>query len=165
VLRRLRSAHAGNVRGAGDGAEHHQLQQANRQRDPQELYEMLKDRQTLNQLLQDIVEDTKNDSDLKELFKGIKDEAWEKSNDALQKDSIDLQLETSNNVEIESARLTPIQMAQATKLANKKIGERYAKFGITTKEILASLPGIPEGYKFNWKKLKSSSNNYQGELF
>lgn len=37
------------------------LQQADKQRDPQELYELLKDRQTLNQIVRDIVENAKSD--------------------------------------------------------------------------------------------------------
>ena len=47
------------------------LQQADRQRDPQELYEMLKDRQTLNQVLKDIVENAKSDEGITEIMQAM----------------------------------------------------------------------------------------------
>lgn len=49
------------------------LQQADRQRDPQELYELLKDRQTLNQLLEDIIQDTKTDPEIQQKIKEMAD--------------------------------------------------------------------------------------------
>jgi truncated hemoglobin YjbI/Fe-S-cluster containining protein len=137
------------------------LQQADRQRDPQELYEMLKDRQTLNQLLQDIVEDTKNDSELKALFKGTCDEAWEKTSH-----------KTESNISPKQNSLEGIISADYTQqkvleIANKNIGNKFVKFKLSAENILADLPELPPGYKFNWKEIKSSSNTLtlQGELF
>jgi hypothetical protein len=130
------------------------LQQADRQRDPQELYEMLKDRQTLNQLLQDIVEDTKNDSDLKELFKGIKDEAWQRSQDNNQS--------LTENKRVSHDQSDKLKVLEITK---EFIGEQYTRFGLEANEIISQLPELPNGYTFNWKKVRNSSNTLQGELF
>jgi hypothetical protein len=102
------------------------LQQADRQRDPQELYEMLKDRQTLNQLLQDIVEDTKSESELENLFNGER-----------------------SPVELVKEKSYDEQMIHRT--AYKLIGAKLQ--GVPTEEILLGLPHLPEGFKFNWKRV------------
>ena len=112
------------------------LQQADRQRDPQELYEMLKDRQTLNQLLQDIVEDAKNESDISQLIRGME----EKPTPVAEKVE---QHESSDEVE------APIS--------------HYHR--LSNKEILSGLPNLPEGYEFNWNPIKRKSTILQGELF
>jgi hypothetical protein len=153
------------------------LQQADRQRDPQELYEMLKDRQTLNQLLQDIVEETKNDSDLKELFKGIKDEAWDIKKptpiigeSAKSINSID-SINSTNSIE----KIDKNDQAKLLKIARQRLETQNGvnQYNIPVEEILQNLPPLPKGYQFNWKKIKDfsdkldnlSKQTLQGELF
>jgi hypothetical protein len=124
------------------------LQQADRQRDPQELYEMLKDRQTLNQLLQDIVEDAKNDTDISSLIKGMEEKPPikdDKSNWELE--SIEAPAFSSRSLETEAMQ-TP-----------------RAFGGLSISDILKDLPELPDGFEFSWKPLKKESTILQGELF
>jgi hypothetical protein len=130
------------------------LQQADRQRDPQELYEMLKDRQTLNQLLQDIVEDAKTNSDVANLIRGMEEKPT-------------LVTENDNVPELEIEDKTP-QETTSAEVSTQEILEQYTS---TTKnspsagEILAGLPELPEGFEFKWNPIKKKSTILQGELF
>lgn len=153
------------------------LQQADRQRDPQELYEMLKDRQTLNQLLQDIVEETRNDSDLKELFKGIKDEAWETKNTPHVGGEYPIEIQSNgvNNTLNSLEKIGKEDRVKLLKLAKQRIEiqgnkEQYSQYNLSLEDILKNLPPLPDGYQFNWKEIKNFSDKLdkqtlQGELF
>lgn len=120
------------------------LQQADRQRDPQELYEMLKDRQTLNQLLQDIVEDAKNDTDISSIIKSMET-----------KNVTVLPPSTGSNQ-------TCIQKSETQPSIDNWV-KGYQ--GISTQDILSDLPELPEGFEFSWNTAKKYSTIQQGELF
>lgn len=126
------------------------LQQADRQRDPQELYEMLKDRQTLNQLLQDIVEDTKSDMDISSLIKGVVEKSVSKFEDG------NLPIAEVN------PRHTSTMELLGTNLNEKKVSHYR---GLHTDEILSGIPELPEGFEFSWKPTNKQSTILQGELF
>lgn len=124
------------------------LQQADRQRDPQELYEMLKDRQTLNQLLQDIVEDTKNDTDISSLIKGMEEIPSHK------KSLTDIVLSNSYQDTEETGNDVPRDMVSI-----------LGRNSLEPQDVLSGLPQLPEGFEFCWKPLQKTSTILQGELF
>lgn len=158
------------------------LQQADRQRDPQELYEMLKDRQTLNQLLQDIVEDAKNDTDISSLIKGMEENPYEaqtnkgeahnngkNSRNLLNTygvDEISTKVPYFENFQ-ESLNLldTPIKRNGEINKSIKLNTSNHRYSVLNSEEILEGLPKLPEGFEFIWKTNENSPNILQGELF
>jgi hypothetical protein len=131
------------------------LQQADRQRDPQELYEMLKDRQTLNQLLQDIVEDAKNDTDISNLIRGM-----EEVPSISKMNTESFTFTTSPVIEVQEASTSKEVQDYTTRYR-----ETSPYRNLSNTEILSGLPELPEGYEFSWKAIRKQSTILQGELF
>jgi hypothetical protein len=131
------------------------LQQADRQRDPQELYEMLKDRQTLNQLLQDIVEDAKNDTDISNLIRGM-----EEIPSISKMNTESFTFTTSPVIEVQEASTSKEVQDYTTRYR-----ETSPYRNLSNTEILSGLPELPEGYEFSWKAIRKQSTILQGELF
>ena len=141
------------------------LQQADRQRDPQELYEMLKDRQTLNQLLQDIVEDAKNDTDISSLIKGMEEiPATNCEGTHTQNRSKPLEEEEKSDKSVISPRSSK-SLGSLGSLGSAKLNSYESYRSLEAQDILLGLPELPEGFEFSWKAIKKQSTILQGELF
>jgi hypothetical protein len=131
------------------------LQQADRQRDPQELYEMLKDRQTLNQLLQDIVEDTRSDTDVSDLIRSMAQTVVAEEENP-----------TREETTAEAAE-APVSVQEAKEEAPKGVETGAILNGSAKRRSKSkkSTLELPEGFEFVWKPVKKVPGSLQGELF
>lgn len=138
------------------------LQQADRQRDPQELYEMLRDRQTLNQLMEDIVKNAKTDPALAEQMRKMVEQTQSEEKEA---EAQAQNLENKRIIEITSEEIDPTATVTAgdanpnreTKPKTKRTRRSNGKG-----ETLSA----PDGYRFTWAPVrKKRPDILQGELF
>jgi hypothetical protein len=136
------------------------LQQADRQRDPQELYEMLKDRQTLNQLLQDIVENTKTDTDITKLIRSMEEE---KKSTPTEETEFDKAIQSSKIPDAFTAG--DLQSEEEAIPINIEETVSKNKRGRKKKNSETCLPEPPEGYTYRWNPVKKKENVLQGEFF
>ena len=148
------------------------LQQADRQRDPQELYEMLRDRQTLNQLLEDIVTNAKTDAVAAEKMRSMVETPEEKPT---LKAEAPLEVETRLPGEAEGLDLAAARTGENLDLAAARTVEQTEPD--TAEETTAprtSGRGRKGGRKtgaeaqprFTWAPVRRNRPNIlQGELF
>jgi hypothetical protein len=154
------------------------LQQADRQRDPQELYEMLRDRQTLNQLLEDIITNAKTDASTAEQMKLMAEkvkpaditEAAPLDSNVVDVEAIAERTETAAESQEEIAERDTI-VAQ-TRRGKKKVkatrepAKEYQRPEEPELEEAGERLTAPDGHHFTWAPVrKHRPEILQGELF
>jgi hypothetical protein len=165
------------------------LQQADRQRDPQELYEMLKDRQTLNQVLKDIVEDAKSDDGVSDLIKRMAETGLEgdlitkeeKNPETTQKTTKTTKTTNTTNTTPETQPPKKRRKSPSTPRRFEKSSPRNSKPENPTPEnptpencpsescTTPPLEHVPKSSEerpsFGWKPVKPLATTLQGEFF
>lgn len=128
------------------------LQQADRQRDPQELYEMLRDRQTLNQLLEDIVTNAKTDPELTQKMRAMAETAEAKKPEATEV------IEAAS--EILEVEPPTADAAGETRIVSTTVGARVWE------GPARNAPEETTGLRFTWAPVRRKRPDIlQGELF